>query len=115
MCVEIELAELLLLRVAAFFGRDAERGTHILRHRAQQRAVVRCRAEPEFSEHVLRTLGAEAATTLLVGDSPFDVETGRNAGFPCWCVTTGTHDAAQLAAAGADKIFADLATLGAEL
>ena len=69
----------------------------------------------EFTDHVLRTLGAEAATTLLIGDSPFDVETARNAGFPCWAVTTGTHDAAQLQAAGADRIFPDLTTLGAAL
>jgi phosphoglycolate phosphatase-like HAD superfamily hydrolase len=69
----------------------------------------------EFSDHVLRTLGADAATTLLVGDSPFDVETARHAGFPGWCVTTGTHDAAQLRAAGADAIFADLRSLGAAL
>jgi phosphoglycolate phosphatase len=69
----------------------------------------------EFSNHVLRALGADAATTLLIGDSPFDVETARNAGFSCWCVTTGTHDEAQLAAAGAQKIFPGLAALGAEL
>ena len=69
----------------------------------------------EFSDHVLHALGADAANTLLIGDSPFDVETGRNAGFPCWCVTTGTHDAAQLTAAGAEKIFPNLTALGAEL
>ena len=69
----------------------------------------------EFTDYVLRELGAEAATTLLIGDSPFDVETARNAGFPCWCVITGTHDAAQLRAAGAEQIFPDLAALGAKL
>ena len=69
----------------------------------------------EFTDHVLHGLGADAATTLLIGDSPFDVETASIAGFPCWCVTTGTHDAAQLRAAGAEKIFPDLASLGAGL
>jgi phosphoglycolate phosphatase-like HAD superfamily hydrolase len=69
----------------------------------------------EFTDYVLRALGADAATTLLVGDSPFDVETARVAGFPCWCVTTGTHDEAQLRAAGAEKIFPDLASLAAQL
>jgi phosphoglycolate phosphatase len=62
----------------------------------------------EFSDHVLHTLGAKAATTLLVGDSPYDVQTAQNAGFPSWCVTTGTHSAAELKAAGATKIFPDL-------
>jgi phosphoglycolate phosphatase-like HAD superfamily hydrolase len=69
----------------------------------------------EFTDYVLRELGANAATTLLIGDSPFDVETARLAGFPCWCVTTGTHDEAQLRAAGAAKIFAGLPALALEL
>jgi len=62
----------------------------------------------EFSDYALRQLGADRARTLLVGDSPYDVETGRNAGFPCWCVTTGTHTEAQLRAAGAEAVFPDL-------
>ena len=69
----------------------------------------------EFTDHVLEKLGASAATVLLIGNSPFDVETAHNAGFPCWCVTTGTHSAGQLRAAGAEEIFPDLAALGAKL
>ncbi len=69
----------------------------------------------EFTDYVLRELGANSANTLLIGDSPFDVETARNGGFPCWAVTTGTHDAAQLRAAGASAIFPDLIALGAAL
>ena len=69
----------------------------------------------EFSDHVLRALGADAATTLLIGDSPFDVATGQRAGFTAWCVTTGTHDAAQLNAAKADRLFPDLTAVAREL
>jgi len=69
----------------------------------------------EFTAHVLATLGARVDSTLLVGDSPFDVETAHNGGFPCWAVTTGTHDEAQLRAAGADRIFPNLTALGAAL
>jgi len=69
----------------------------------------------EFTDHVLEKLGVDAATALLIGDSPFDVETAHNVGFPCWCVTTGTHSAGQLRAAGAEEIFPDLAALGAKL
>jgi len=69
----------------------------------------------EFTDYVLEKLDAGAATALLIGDSPFDVETARNAGFPCWGVTTGTHTAAQLRAAGAEEIFPDLTSLGARL
>ena len=65
----------------------------------------------EFTEHVLRVLNADAATSLLIGDSPFDVQTARNAGFPCWVVTTGTHAADELRVAGAAAVFPDLPTL----
>jgi phosphoglycolate phosphatase len=69
----------------------------------------------EFVAHALNQLGANAVGTLLVGDSPYDVETAKNSGFPSWCVTTGTHTGAQLNAAGANKVFPDLIALGREL
>lgn len=71
--------------------------------------------QPEFAAHVLTRLEADPASTLLIGDSPFDVQAARNGGFACWCVTTGTHDAAQLAAAGADCVFPNLDELGLAL
>ena len=71
--------------------------------------------QPEFAAHTLEKLGASAATALLVGDSPYDVEGAHNGGFPCWVVTTGTHTADELRAAGADAIFTDLIALRAAL
>jgi phosphoglycolate phosphatase len=71
--------------------------------------------EPEFAAHVLAALGATAETTMLIGDSPFDVKAAHNGGFACWCVTTGTHDDAQLRAAGAEAVFPDLFVLQAAL
>ena len=71
--------------------------------------------QPEFAAHVLAALGADRASTMLVGDSPFDVKAAHNGGFACWCVTTGTHDADQLRAAGAEAVFRDLFELHAEL
>ena len=67
----------------------------------------------EFTDHALSALGAEAATTCLVGDSPWDVQAAVNAGFPCFAVTTGTHTGAELAAAGAAGVYDGMATLGA--
>lgn len=69
----------------------------------------------EFTEHALRAIGASPEVTLLVGDSPYDVETGRTGGFPCWCVTTGTHNEAELRAAGAERVFPDLVALATAL
>ena len=71
--------------------------------------------QPEFAAYVLKALGATAATTLLIGDSPFDVKAAHNGGFACWCVTTGTHDADQLRAAGAEGVFPDLFAVQEEL
>ncbi|MEI6463481.1 MAG: HAD family hydrolase [Verrucomicrobiota bacterium] len=71
--------------------------------------------QPEFAAHVLQQLGAQAESTLMIGDSPFDVQAAHHGGFPCWTVTTGTHDATQLHAAGADAVFSDLIALQAAL
>ena len=71
--------------------------------------------QPEFAAYVLGQLGAVPAATLLLGDSPFDVQAAHNGGFPCWCVTTGTHSAEELHAAEADGVFADLFAVQAAL
>jgi phosphoglycolate phosphatase len=70
---------------------------------------------PEFAAHALQALGASAATTALVGDSPYDLAAARNAGLDFLGVTTGTHSAEELRAAGAGKIFPDLAAVGRAL
>lgn len=68
----------------------------------------------EFAQHALKTLNATTNTTCLIGDSPYDVEAGKVAGFPVFCVTTGTHTAEELTAAQADGVYPDLTTLGRE-
>jgi len=71
--------------------------------------------QPEFAAHVLAQLAANPATTLLVGDSPFDIAAAHNVGLPCWAVTTGTHHADELHAAGADAVYASLRAVGTAL
>ncbi|HXB02295.1 MAG TPA: HAD family hydrolase [Opitutaceae bacterium] len=71
--------------------------------------------QPEFTRYALERLHAEASTTLLVGDSPFDVQAAQAAGLPCWAVTTGTHNAEELRAAHADKVFAGLGEMATDL
>lgn len=65
----------------------------------------------EFARHVLGELGVEAATTVLVGDSPYDVEAARVSGMGFVGVTTGTHTEAQLRESGAGTIFPDMTAL----
>ena len=71
--------------------------------------------DARFVAHVLAQIGGEAATTALVGDSPYDLAAAQNAGLAFVGVTTGTHTAAELRAAGATAIFADLAAAGTAL
>lgn len=68
--------------------------------------------QPEFTAHALKILGADAASTCLVGDSPWDVQAAHNAGFPCFAVTTGTHTHEELSAAGADGVYPSLSAIG---
>lgn len=62
----------------------------------------------EFAEHALRTLGATAAESALVGDSIYDLAAAQNAGLAFFGVTTGTHTAVALHTAGAREVFPDL-------
>jgi phosphoglycolate phosphatase len=71
--------------------------------------------DPRFMVHALTTLGGEAATSVLVGDSPWDIAAAQNAGVAFVGVTTGTHSAEELRTAGATEIFPDLASAGAAL
>jgi phosphoglycolate phosphatase len=71
--------------------------------------------QPEFAAHVLRQLGARRETTMLIGDSPFDVKAAHAGGFACWCVATGTHTDEQLRTAGAEAVFPDLGAVKGEL
>ncbi len=70
---------------------------------------------PQFTQHVLALLGAAAGTTVLVGDSPFDVQTAQQAELGFIGVTTGTHTAEELRAAGATRICAGLPEVQAQL
>ncbi|OAM88877.1 HAD family hydrolase [Termitidicoccus mucosus] len=68
--------------------------------------------QAEFTAHALAAIGCDAAAACLIGDSIYDVQTGLNAGFPCHCVTTGTHGEAELRAAGASGVWPDMFAVG---
>jgi phosphoglycolate phosphatase len=67
--------------------------------------------DARFTRHALDTLGGETTPALLVGDSPYDIQTGQAAALAVWAVSTGTHTAPELQAAGADRVFSDLIAL----
>lgn len=78
--------------------------------------TVWLKPEPQFAAYALEKLGAEAASTALVGDSPWDFEAARRAGFGgAFLVTTGTHSEAELRAHGAEHVFPGLIDLAPAL
>jgi len=63
---------------------------------------------------LVRELGGEPSRTLMVGDKPEDIQTGRGAGVNTVAVTYGYGDSAKLTAARPDKVldsFSQLAEL----
>ncbi|MGH3391748.1 MAG: HAD family hydrolase [Actinomadura sp.] len=68
-------------------------------------------------ERVARKYGEtfDAATTVLVGDTPRDVEAGHRGGARVVAVATGISDEAALRSAGAELVLPDLSDTGAVL
>lgn len=56
----------------------------------------------------LRGVHVEARDTVLIGDTPLDVEAARTAGARAVAVTSGPYGVAELERAGADAVLADL-------
>jgi phosphoglycolate phosphatase-like HAD superfamily hydrolase len=70
--------------------------------------------DPRYTAHVLAAVGGDATAACLVGDSPFDAAAAHNGGFPAFLVSTGTHSADELHAAGAEHVYPDLWSLSRE-
>jgi len=68
----------------------------------------------EFVLHAVNKLGGTPANTLMVGDSPFDIEAATNGGLRCHVVATGSHTRKQLLAhqPAPEAVFDSLIDLG---
>ena len=66
---------------------------------------------PQGTLALMEAIGAQAASTLYVGDSNVDVHTGKNAGLRCCGVLWGFRTEDELREAGADYLAADAAAL----
>ena len=64
--------------------------------------------EPELSSIALDRLNAMPEQAILIGDSPFDIESAHCIGMTSYCVSTGSHSSQELIDAGADKVFESL-------
>jgi phosphoglycolate phosphatase len=54
----------------------------------------------------------DAASTVLIGDTPNDVAAARDGGARILAIASGSNTTAELADAGADRVFADLTQTG---
>jgi len=70
---------------------------------------------PELTRIVLGKLDADPATTVMVGDSPFDVETAVNGGLRSLTVATGSHTQEQLRETAAHGVYPDLPALARDI
>lgn len=66
---------------------------------------VRRKPEPDMLESAAKLLDLDLKRCLYVGDSEVDIDTARNAGIDCVCVTWGFRTREQLIDAGASVII----------
>ena len=72
-------------------------------------AGIRKKPAPDSLLAVMKELSATAETTVYVGDSEVDIQTAKNAGVDCICVTWGFREKAYLEEEGG-KLFVDTPT-----
>jgi HAD superfamily hydrolase (TIGR01509 family) len=66
---------------------------------------------PDLLQAAVADNGLDAARTVAVGDTIWDVRSARDAGLPCIALTCGGISRAELEEAGADEVYDDPADL----
>ncbi|MBR1821853.1 MAG: HAD-IA family hydrolase [Clostridia bacterium] len=66
---------------------------------------VRRKPQPDMLEMAARKLGLDLSRCLYVGDSEVDIDTAKNTGIDCVCVTWGFRSREALIAAGATRVI----------
>lgn len=64
---------------------------------------------PDMLHAAIRQLGAEVATTVMLGDSDHDIASARNAGCAVWCVPYGYNEGRPPESLKCDRLVRDLA------
>ena len=110
------------LKLSVFTNKEGDRSRRILGHLGMSRYVEGIfgtldtpwrKPQPEFTLHVLRELGSDAAHACMVGDSPYDVESAAAGGLPCYTVATGSHTSEELLSdTRSAGVFSNLYELG---
>ncbi|WOO42886.1 HAD family hydrolase [Rubellicoccus peritrichatus] len=111
------------MQLAVFTNKSGEPSRKIMTHLGLDRYLVDTigsldtewkKPEPEFTRYALEKIGATPEATVLIGDSPFDIEAARAGGLPSYVVATGSHTLEQLQAndPAPDGVFPTLLELG---
>ena len=77
--------------------------------------VERVKPDPDHLRRVLVHFGSDPGTSLMVGDHPLDVQTGKRAGTLTAGVASGSGSWDDLASSGADWVAADCESLFVDL
>ena len=85
--------------------------TEAIDHVVHSGDVERSKPEPDVFQAALDGAGLDAATTLAVGDTVWDVEAARRCGVGCVAVLTGGIGRSELEEAGAVAVYEDVAEL----
>lgn len=80
-----------------------------------EKTGIRRKPAPDTLLAAMAQLGADAASTVYVGDSEVDIATARAAGLPCISVLWGFRDRDLLEQAGAQQFAADAGELASLL
>jgi HAD superfamily hydrolase (TIGR01509 family) len=73
--------------------------------------VESTKPEPDLVHSALQKADAQASEAVMVGDSPYDVESAKRAGVPTVAVLTGGFSEAELRDAGAREVYESVAEL----
>ena len=73
--------------------------------------VESTKPEPDLVHSALQKAGAQASEAVMIGDSPYDVESAKRAGVPTVAVLTGGFSEAELCDAGAREVYESVAEL----
>jgi len=116
------------IRTAVFTNKDNDATLALLAHLGLDKLVDAAfgtgtekmpwrKPQKEYSEAVLAAMKSIPEKTLMVGDSPFDIQAAEAVGMPVACVATGTHLAETLLPAmpNPSLMFRDMNELGATL
>jgi phosphoglycolate phosphatase len=99
-------------------GLEHTLSTHGLRerfHTLQTADVCRSKPDPEMVLRAMAETGMEPASTVVIGDTSFDMEMARAAGATAIGVAWGYHEVAELWSAGAHAVISQPADLLVEL